>query len=85
MSTLQRWSFFYISLLLVLVALGRINQQKHMSFASMTQTEVQLEKELADLSEVRYRLMSPLALRKWAEDNGFVPMSLARWEGVARP
>jgi hypothetical protein len=67
-------------LLVGLTALGYYNQHLNGKLQTLLSRETDLGSKETRLLLQRYQLVSPLALRNWAETNGFIPMSLARWE-----
>jgi predicted aminopeptidase len=80
MRTVLRWASIYLLLLVSLTALGYYNQSLNGKLQALLSRETDLGNKEARLMLQRYQLVSPLALRNWAEANGFIPMSLARWE-----
>ncbi len=80
MRTVLRWASIYLLLLVSLTGLGYFNQQLNGKLQAHLSRETDLGNKETRLLLQRYQLVSPLALRNWAEANGFVPMSLARWE-----
>lgn len=80
MRTVLRWATMYLLLLVGLTALGYHNQQLNAKLQAVQSSQANLSSKETRLLLQRYQLVSPLALRKWAEANGFIPMSLARWE-----
>lgn len=79
MKTVLRWGLVYLLLLAGLTALGHYNQQLSAKLMFIQATEADRRQKETKLLLERYQLVSPLALREWAEANGYVPMSLARW------
>lgn len=79
MKTVLRWGTVYLLLLTGLTALGHYNQQLNANLAALEQKEADLQQKETRLLLQRYQLTAPLALRAWAEANGFIPMSLGRW------
>ncbi len=79
MKTVLRWGLVYLLLLAGLTALGHYNQQLNAHLMALQATEADLRQKETRLLLQRYQLVSPLALREWAEANGYIPMSLARW------
>lgn len=79
MKTVLRWGTVYLLLLTGLTALGHYNQQLNANLATLEQKEADLQQKETRLLLQRYQLTAPLALRAWAEANGFIPMSLGRW------
>ncbi len=80
MKTVLKWGLVYWVLLLGITALGHYNQQLSTQLRQLQATEADLRRKETRLLLERYRLVSPLALRAWAEANGYIPMSLARWQ-----
>lgn len=79
MKTVLRWSTVYLLLLTGLTALGHYNQQLSARLVTLQALEAELRQKETRLLLQRYQLIAPLALRSWAEDNGYIPMSLGRW------
>ncbi|WP_027881632.1 hypothetical protein [Meiothermus rufus] len=80
MRTAVKWGLMYWGLLLGLTALGHYNQQLNTQLRQLQAAEADLRRKETQLLLERYRMTSPLALREWAEANGYIPMSLARWQ-----
>lgn len=80
MSTLWRWAGVYLLLLTGLTAFGYFNQNRAARLDGLQARVRDLERRQTQLTLQRFDLLSPLALRAWAEANGYTPMSLARWE-----
>lgn len=80
MKTVLRWAMVYLLLLTGLTALGHYNQRLNASLQALHSTEADRTRKETKLLLQRYQLVSPLALREWAEANGYIPMSLARWD-----
>lgn len=85
MKTVLRWGLVYLLLLAGLTALGHYNQQLSANMMALQATEADLRQKKTRLLLQRYQLVSPLALREWAEANGYIPMSLARWASPVPP
>jgi len=89
MKTVLRWAIVYLFLLIGLTALGLYNHQLSSRLQALQTSEADLSRKETRLLLEQYRLVSPLALRQWAEANGYVPMSLAQWDnprsGSVRP
>ena len=79
MKTVLRWGTVYLLLLAGLSALGQHNQQLSVNLARLQAAEADLRHKQTRLLLQRYQLVAPLALREWAEANGYIQMSLARW------
>lgn len=79
MKTVLRWGMVYLLLLVGLTALGHYNQQLSARLVALQALEADLRRKETRLLLQRYQLTSPLALRTWAEANGYIPMSLGRW------
>ena len=62
-----------------LTGLGHYNQQLNTRLAALQTKESNLRQKETWLLLQRYQLTAPLALRAWAEANGYIPMSLGRW------
>ncbi len=80
MKTVLRWGMAYVLLLGGLTALGHYNQQLSTNLMALRAAEADRRQKETRLVLQRYQLVSPLALRQWAEANGYIPMSLARWD-----
>ncbi|PZA08070.1 hypothetical protein EWH23_04020 [Meiothermus sp. PNK-Is4] len=74
-----RWAFVYLGLLALLLAIGHWNQAQRLGLETLEQREQALKTQETRLLLQRYARMSPLELRKWAEENGYIPMSLGQW------
>ncbi|WP_299429479.1 hypothetical protein [uncultured Meiothermus sp.] len=85
MKTVLRWSTVYLLLLAGLTALGHYNQQLNSSLQALHSTEADRSRKETRLLLQHYQLVSPLALREWAEASGYIPMSLARWDRPLSP
>jgi hypothetical protein len=83
MSTLWRWAGVYLLLMSGLTAFGYLNQQRAARLEGLQARVNDLQRRQTQLTLQRYDLLSPLALRQWAEANGYTPMSLAQWERKA--
>lgn len=83
MSPLWRWAGVYLLLMAGLTAFGYLNQQRMARLDRLQAQVLDLQRRQTQLTLQRYDLLSPLALRQWAEANGYIPMSLARWERKA--
>lgn len=79
MKTVLRWSTVYLLLLTGLTALGHYNQQLSARLVTLQALEAELRQKETRLLLQRYQFIAPLALQSWAEDNGYIPMSLGRW------
>lgn len=79
MKTALRWGTVYLLLLTGLTALGHYNQQLSARLVALQALEADLRQKETRLLLQRYQLIAPLALRTWAEANGYIPMSLGRW------
>lgn len=79
MKTVLRWGTVYLLLLTGLTALGHYNQQLNAKLVALQALEADLKQKETRLLLQRYQLTAPLALRTWAEANGYIPMSLGRW------
>lgn len=79
MRVIGRWGSLYLSLLITLGTLGYLNQSSHQAIAALEQRKTELEQRVLELTVTRYQRSSALALRQWARENGFIPMSVARW------
>lgn len=80
MKTVLRWATVYLLLLTGLTFLGHYNQQLNAQLQALYATEADRSRKETQLLLEQHRLVAPLALREWAEANGYIPMSLARWE-----
>ncbi|MER3462631.1 MAG: hypothetical protein C4342_06520 [Armatimonadota bacterium] len=80
MSTLWRWAGVYLLLMSGLTAFGYLNQRRTAHLEDLQTRILDLERRQTQLTLQRFDLLSPLALRQWAEANGYTPMSLAKWE-----
>ncbi|HEU4741301.1 MAG TPA: hypothetical protein VFS50_06870 [Meiothermus sp.] len=74
-----RWAFVYLGLLALLLGIGHWNQTQRSGLKTLERREQALKTQETQLLLQRYARMSPLELRKWAEENGYVPMSLGQW------
>ncbi|MDX2008272.1 MAG: hypothetical protein SFU83_23760 [Meiothermus sp.] len=83
MKIVVRWAVVYLGLMVVLTAFGYYNQQRQWQLEGLQKREAELARTATRLTLQRYDLLSPLALREWAERNGYVPMSLANWQRTA--
>lgn len=83
MKVVIRWGAAYLLLMLALTAFGYYNQQRLNRLDLLKGEVAELERRETRLTLMRYDLLSPLALRQWAEQNGYIPMSLAQWERTA--
>lgn len=83
MKVVIRWGAAYLLLMMALTAFGYYNQQRLSALDDLKDNVAELERRETRLTLMRYDLLSPLALRQWAEKNGYVPMSLAQWERTA--
>ncbi|MBF6595637.1 MAG: hypothetical protein IVW51_14510 [Thermaceae bacterium] len=79
MNTLWRWAGVYLTLMSALTAFGYYNQRRAVHLENLQQRISDLQKRQTQLTLQRFDLLSPLALRQWAEANGYTPMSLAKW------
>ncbi|MER3444612.1 MAG: hypothetical protein C4333_11045 [Meiothermus sp.] len=79
MRVIGRWGGLYLLLLTALSVLGYFNQSSNQAIARLEQTRAELEDRVLELTLRHYQSASALALREWAKNNGFVPMSLAQW------
>lgn len=79
MKTVLRWGIVYLLSLVGLTALGHYNQQLNAKLTALQALEADLRQKETRLLLQRYQLTAPLALRTWAEANGYIPMSLGRW------
>jgi len=80
MKTVLRWAMVYLLLLTGLTALGHYNQRSNARLQALHSTEADRSQKEIKLLLQHYQLVSPLAVREWAEANGYIPMSLARWD-----
>ncbi len=80
MKTVLRWATVYLLLLTGLTVLGHYNQQLNTHLQALYSTEADRSRKETKLLLEHYQLVAPLALREWAEANGYIPMSLARWD-----
>lgn len=80
MKTVARWAGVYLLLLSLLTAIGTFNYQQKQKLQLVLDKEGELTGNLTRLTRERYELLSPLALRDWAQANGYIPMSLAQWQ-----
>lgn len=83
MKIVVRWAAVYLGLMVALTAFGYYNQQRQWQLEALQTQEAKLYRQATQLTLQRYDLLSPLALREWAERNGYVPMSLASWQRTA--
>lgn len=83
MKVVVRWGIAYLAILMGLTAFGYYNQQRQNALEHLRFEVSELERRQTRLTLQRYDLLSPLALRQWAEQNGYIPMSLAQWERTA--
>lgn len=83
MKTVARWAGIYLLLLGLLTAVGAFNYQQNQKLHRVLDRETELTGDLTRFTRERYELISPLALREWAENNSFIPMSLANWQAGA--
>lgn len=74
-----RWALVYLGLLALLLGIGHWNQAQRLGLRNLERRAQALQSEETRLLLRRYDYMSPLKLREWAEENGYVPMSLGRW------
>lgn len=79
-----RWGGLYLSLLIALGTLGYFNQSSNQAIARLEQQKAELEDRVLQLTFTHYQTTSALALREWARENGFIPMSVARWAREGR-
>jgi len=79
MRAVLRWGLAYLLLLTGLTGLGHYNHQLNTRLAALQTKESNLRQKETWLLLQRYQLTAPLALRAWAEANGYIPMSLGRW------
>lgn len=84
MKTVLRWGLMYLLLLTGLTALGHYNQHLNTRLVVLQANESNLKQKETRLLLQRYQLTAPLALRTWAEANGYIPMSLGRWVNPAQ-
>ncbi len=80
MKTVLRWATVYLLLLSSLTVLGHYNQRLNAHLQALYAAEADLSRKETQLLLEQHRLVAPLALRAWAEANGYIPMSLARWD-----
>ncbi|MGQ9735473.1 MAG: hypothetical protein ACUVUP_02630 [Thermaceae bacterium] len=79
MHPVWRWGLLYALGLFLLAALGHHNQKEARALRSMQEELARLKAEEVRLLK-RYLLSSrPLEVLRWAERNGFIPMSEGRW------
>ncbi len=83
MKVVVRWGAAYLFLLMGLTVFGYYNLQRQNALEVLRGSVSELERRETRLTLMRYDLLSPLALRQWAEQNGYIPMSLAQWERTA--
>jgi hypothetical protein len=81
MTSLWRWAFVYLGLLLLLVGLGHLNRQRERHLFSLQAQLEQAQTQEGQLLLERYKLLSPTAIRQWADQHGYIPMSIANWGG----
>ncbi|MER3479397.1 MAG: hypothetical protein C4327_02660 [Meiothermus sp.] len=74
-----RWAFVYLGLLALLLGIGHWNQTQRLWLKNLERRAQVLQSEETRSLLQRYAYMSPLKLREWAENNGYVPMSLGQW------
>jgi hypothetical protein len=80
MRIVLRWATAYLLFLTSLTVLGHYNQQLNAHLQALYAAEADRSRKETQLLLEQHRLLAPLALREWAEANGYIPMSLARWE-----
>lgn len=80
MKTVLRWATVYLVLLAGLTVFGHYNHQLSAQLQTLYATEADRSRKETQLLLEHYQLVAPLALREWAEANGYIPMSLARWD-----
>jgi hypothetical protein len=83
MKTVLRWSWAYLVLLGMLTGFGYYNQQQKTVLYALEDAEQALRVQKTDLTVQKYALISPLSLREWATESGYIPMSLGNWQGAS--
>ena len=79
MKAALRLGLIYWAVLLLVFALGHRNQVEKEANARLERELQALEAQKAALVREKWRLLRPERLLAWAEEEGFVPMSLGRW------
>jgi hypothetical protein len=68
----RRFLYVYLSLVIMLTALGAYNQKQLMTHWSLMRTKEQHQVLLSDLRAQEAYITGPLAVRQWAIDRGMV-------------
>lgn len=69
---LQRLIVFYMSLVVLLAAIGAHNQQLHRQHSMLLMDKEALQNQLSDLRVNAAQITGPLAIRNWARAQGMV-------------
>ncbi len=79
MRPLVRWGLLYVLALLLLAGLGHRNQMEAHTLRAMERELAQLKAEEVRLLKTALLSARPLEVLRWAERQGFIPMSEGRW------
>ncbi len=78
--TALRWGFLYALGLILVAVMGAVSWREAERLEALQAQRQALAARVKELEAARAQALSPAAILAWAEAQGFIPMSVGRWE-----